>query len=199
MNLMRNAGRFGLVVLLVIVAFLLLQLGRKADAAYANRLRATASSDAAANVIPSAAAAWRQDLFFDGATAPPATLVRGWSAPEPGSGVWSNDRHAVLKLPPAPFPGAADVALTVEAFVAPSLPAQRVRVRVGARTLGEWRLTEGAPSTLHLQAPPELHAPDGSLTLQLDLPDAASPAKHVAGAMDVRLLAIKLRRVDVTG
>src|SRR5206468_2646759 len=40
MNLMRNAGRFGLVALLVIGAFLLLQLGRKADAAYANRLRA---------------------------------------------------------------------------------------------------------------------------------------------------------------
>lgn len=200
MSLQRFAARLGLVVLLLMTAFLLLELVRKADAAYANRIRAAASAAAAAGSLPSPAATWRQDLFFDGAAAPPASLVQGWSTPEPGSGVWSTGRHAVLKLPPAPFPSAADIGLTVEAFVAPpALPFQRVTVRAGARTLGEWRLTQGEATTLHLQAPADLRRPDGSLELQLDLPDADSPAKRLPGSMDARLLAIKLRRIDVSG
>lgn len=199
MSVQGFAARFGLVTLLVILAFLFLQLQRKAEAAYALRLRAAASAAAAADSLPSPAATWRQDLFFDGAAAPPAVLVRGWSAPEPGSGVWSTDRHAVLRLPPPPFPDASDVGLTVEAFVVPAQPVQRVTVRVGSRTLGEWRLTQGLATTLRLQAPAELRRADGSLVLQIDLPDAGSPAKRVPGAVDNRLLAIKLRRIDVSG
>jgi hypothetical protein len=192
MSLQRNAACLGLVAMVAVAAFLLLELMGKANAAYANQRRAAAAAPAPSQ------AAWTQAFHFDHAAVPQAVLGAGWSAPEPGAGVWSRDRRAVLRLPPPPVAGPAEVALTVEAYVVAARPLQRVVARAGDRTLGEWRLTSAAPTTLRFAAPPELRAGGGDLAVQLELPDADSP-KRVEGAMDARLLAIRLRRIDVAG
>jgi hypothetical protein len=189
MSLRRNAVRLGLIVLAVIAANLLLQLVRQAEAAYAAQRQARAAAP------PPTAAAWMQTFHFDHATAPQALLGAGWSTIEPGSGVWTNAPQAVLHLPPAPLAGPADVALEVDAFVAPKRPFQRMRARVGDRVLGEWRLTSAKTTTLRFALPAELRSGGD---VQLDLPDAASPLQ-VNGAMDSRRLAIKLHRVDIVG
>jgi len=196
MRLDRTAAGLGLVALVVIGGFMFLQLTRKAQAAYTNR---QVSAAAATDASPPASAGWRQVLFFDHGTAPAGALGEGWSTPEPGSGVWSNAQRTTLQLPPSPYPGSIDVALTVEPFVIPARPFQRVRARAGARTLGEWRLTSAGITTLHVGVPAELRGPAGDLQLQLDLPDAASPAKLMKDVMDTRLLAIRLHRIAITG
>lgn len=191
MSLQRIAAWAGLIVLVVVGGFLLLLLVRRADAAYANQLHAASAPP------PASAAAWAQAYHFDHAAAPRAVLGAGWSDPEPQAGVWSRDRQAVLRLP-VPLAGPAEVALTVDAFVAPGRPFQRVTARVGDRTLGEWRLTKVGTDTLRFAVPAELRGSGGDLEVQLALPDADSPAK-VQGSTDARLLAIKLHRIDVTG
>ena len=191
----RIAARLGLVVLLVVGGFLLQQLVRKADHAHASR-RAAPAAEAGA---PPDAAAWRQTLRLDRGAPPAGLLVSGWSAPEPGSGVWSSGPVAALRLPPTPVRDKAKVALLVEAFVAPTRPFQQVRVRAGTRTLGEWRLTSSAITPLEFSAPAELLGPAGELDLQIDLPDADSPSRHVKDSTDPRRLAIKLHRVEATG
>jgi hypothetical protein len=178
--------------LALLCAGLLLKLAREADRVHASLVARAAEAPADAAVAP-----WRVVLRFDQAKAPAALLRRGWSAPEFGSGAWSMAGLAVLQLPPSPARGPAVVVLSVEPFVAAAHPVQRVRVRAGARVLGEWRLT-GGTSRLAFQLPGELNGPDG-LELQIDLPDAASPARDVRGAMDARLLGVKLHAVELFG
>ena len=199
MNLHRNAARLGAVALVVLGGFIFLQLTRKAQTAYVSRRTPAALSASTAGSPASASAAWRQELFFDRASAPAAALVEGWSTLEPGEGVWSDAFRTTLLLPPSPYPGVVDVALTVQPYVAPARPFQRVTARIGAHTLGEWRLTKGGSTTLHILVPAALRGPAGDLRLQLDLPDAESPAKHAEGAVDPRMLAIKLQRITITG
>lgn len=199
MSLDRNAARLGAVALVVVAGFLLLQLKHKAEAAYANRQNAVALAASGAGSSLPAAAAWRQELFFDRGAAPASALIEGWSTPEPGAGVWSDAPRATLLLPPSPYPGVVDVALTVQPYVAPARPFQRITARVGAQMLGEWRLTKGGSTTLHIQVPAALRGPAGDLRLQLELPDAEAPAKHAEGAVDPRKLAIQLQRITITG
>jgi hypothetical protein len=126
-----------------------------------------------------------------------AILVRGWSEPESGSGVWSLGHEAVLRLPAPPTDADLDIAFTLEAFIKPGLPAQRVVVRSSGRTIAEWRLTTGGVQTLHATAPKTARAGHTDLELHFDLPDADSPARHVAGSNDGRELAIKLKKIEV--
>lgn len=190
MSLQQNVTRLGRIALVVIVSFLLLRLVHWADAAYATQRRAAESAPAPA------AAAWTQVYYFEHAAVPKAVLGDGWSIPEPQAGVWSSHRRAALRLPPASLAGPVEVALTVDAFIAPARPFQRVTARAGDRTLGEWRLKKAETTTLRFAVPAELRG--GALELQLELPDAESPAR-VLGVTDARLLGIKLRRIDVTG
>lgn len=192
MNLARNLGRLGVAGLVLLTVFMVLQLGHKASVAYARRNKPAAAA-------PTEAPAWRQSLYFDHATAPPGALVKGWSPPEPGSGAWSDGPLAILRLPAAPISGPAAAALKVEPFIAPGRPFQRVTARVGERTLGEWRLTKAEATTLYFQVPAELRDPAGEVTVQLDLPDSDSPARRVEGALDARLLGVKLHEITVTG
>jgi hypothetical protein len=197
MRFARTAGHVGLALLLGIGLFVLTQLVRKAGDAYAGRLHPPlASAGVAAPALPPAGS-WRLALFFDRNARGQAALGPGWSSIEPGSGVWSTANLAVVRLPPVPA-GPADVALQVEAFIAPTIPAQRVRAKAGRRTLGEWRIDEGGVTTLHFPLPEDVRGP-GGLELQLELPDADSPARRVAGASDVRRLAVKLHRLVVSG
>lgn len=189
MSLQRNVLRLGLIVLAVVVAYVLLQLVRQAEAAYG------AQREARLAAPPPTAAAWVQTFHFDHRAAPQAVLGAGWSTIEPGAGVWTNAKQAVLRLPPAPVAGPAEVTLEVGAFVAPKRPFQRVTARAGDRVLGEWRLTSAATATLRFALPTDLHSGG---EVQLELPDAASPLQ-LEGAMDPRRLAIKLYRIDIVG
>ena len=195
MRLARAAAAPILFALAAAGVFLVDQLADKANHAYAMRRKASAAE----LPPPGAMSAWSQTFYFDRAASPPGVLVAGWSTPEPGAGVWSDERAATLRLPPAPGPGAVEVALTVEAFLAPGRPFQRVRVSSGGRPLGDWRLAAAGPTTLRIAAPHALRAPSGDLTLNFELPDADTPSRLVEGSPDPRILAIKLQRVTVTG
>ena len=195
MTARRIVSGVGIAFLVLLTGFMVLQLVRKADAAEAAR-KSFAAAETAGRDLP-VAATWRLSLYFDRGQTYLSGLGSGWSLPEPGAGVWSSSKLAVLKLPPLP-PGAADVALQLEAFVAATHPVQRIRVRTGAQTLGEWRLDKGELTTLHLALPQGARPADG-LELQIDLPDADAPIHHVKGSTETRQLAIKLHRVLVTG
>jgi hypothetical protein len=194
-SLDRVAARLGLALLVVIAGYLLLQLTGRANTAYAARQRAGAAL--ATPPSPETAVAVLT-LRFDRMRAPDG-LVEGWSTPEPGSGVWSDGDHAVLKLPAPPSPGPAEISLSVSPLVAPGRPFQRVVIRAGARRLGDWRLAEAGPTTLKVVAPAEARAPDGAIALQIALPDAESPARLSPGSLDARRLAIKLHAVTIAG
>jgi hypothetical protein len=128
----------------------------------------------------------------------PKSLGYGWSEAEQGFGVWSLGRLAVVKLQAFPAAPSTDVALTLQAFIAPGHPVQKVRVRAGDRVLAEWSLTNTDVRTVHVLVPRGVQAPNGDFELQLDLPDAAQPAKAIAGSTDPRILAINLKTIEVS-
>jgi hypothetical protein len=135
-------------------------------------------------------------IFFDRETAP-CCLASGWNKPEAGSGAWSSGALAVLRLPPMRTRKPVDIGLTLEAFVAPGLPAQTVKLRAGERTLAEWRLTSAGATRVDAVLPGDLPGRADGLDLQLDLPNATSPAHSVAGSTDVRILAVKLKALEL--
>lgn len=196
MTLARVYGRAAIVVLLVIAAWWLLQLSRRADLAIYGHALTEAAGGAPADTLTSERQPSRLVLHLDrGIT--PAALVAGWSASERNDGVWSMGHRAELKLGGLPA-GAAQVTLTAEAFLPAGLPAQRVTVRAQGRTLSAWRLTTPGFRELALQVPADARAPNGDIVLQLDLPDADSPARRAPGATDGRVLAVKLKRVEAS-
>ena len=126
----------------------------------------------------------------------PSYLASGWSVPEP-KGIWSDGDQAIVGLP-APNPkGLVSVVLEVEAlgFSSPNRPIQRVDIIVNGATLAAWRVTSERYLTYSVAIPPRLIAPDQPLVVRLALPDAASPAETLPGAVDRRRLAIAVRRI----
>jgi len=127
----------------------------------------------------------------------PNCLVEGWSGAEPNFGVWSVGRRAVLKLGGLQ-PGPAEITLTLQPFVAPGRPAQRVGLSAHGRRLGDFSLTESSVRTLHVTVPAEVRPANGEVILELELPDAAAPAQHVAGSKDAREIAVNLKRIEAS-
>lgn len=196
MRLDRLTARAAIFALTALMAFLLLQLKNKAAIAHAARAPALPIGESAPSIALSSN--WRLSMDFD--RGPGKTgLADGWSEPEPGSGVWSLGRQAILTLPSAPSAGPLDVTMTVDPFIAPTRPLQRVRARIGSRTIGEWRLTKPGRTTLPLEVPADARAAGGDFQIVLELPDASAPAHTVEGATDPRQLAIKLSRIDISG
>lgn len=124
-------------------------------------------------------------------------LAQGWSGPEPGLGVWSLGHEARLDLPTPCAPGDLDLALTFQAFLAPGLPAQRVRIESGGARLADWRITTAAEQTRRIRVPAALRTTPGLLQLRLELPDADSPAHRSPDASDPRVIAIMLKTVEL--
>ena len=126
----------------------------------------------------------------------PSILARGWSVPEP-KGIWSDGAEATLAFA-APNPeGLVSVVMEVEAlgFSSPNRPIQHVEVIVNGATLARWRVTSERYLTYSVAIPPHLIAPNQPMVARLALPDAASPAETLPGAVDRRRLGIAVRRI----
>lgn len=175
-------------LLTVIAGCLLVQLSRRADQAVA---AAMAAETVAVVQTPSAVT-----LAFDRGPMR-ENLVHGWSEPEPGTGVWSNGREAVLKLPTPRAAGDLEAAFTVIPFLAPGLPLQQVDVRAGDRPLAAWRLTKPGEQTIRLAIPDNARTSGNEVELHLTFPDADRPSLRTPGSADGRTIAIKLKRVEI--
>ena len=131
---------------------------------------------------------------------PPANphLVSGWSAPE-ASGVWSQARTAVLRLPHPDV--AADGAMTVTLDALAYRPAghgpQRLVASVGSEQVGEVKLETSGYAPVKLTVPGRLLRRGEPVDLTLEMPDALSPASVDAASKDRRLLGVGLRSVTV--
>lgn len=163
--------------------------------------RAERTLPASAFVIAPAAAAEEGApviaLDFD-RPPPQGVLSRGWSEPEPGTGVWSVGQVSVIDLPAINRSGVHTLKVTLQPFVGPRLPAQRVRVSAGGHTLAERTLTAPDYQTLEIRLPEEVAASTTPLQLQFDLPDAKAPAIMTPGSTDTRVLAVRLRRIELS-
>lgn len=129
----------------------------------------------------------------------PANLARGWSVPEP-RGIWSDGPEATLAFP-APDPsGLVSVVLELEAlgFSSPNLDTQQVDVIVNDARLVGWRVTSERYLTYSVAIPPRLIVPKQPLVVRLALPNAASPAETIPGAVDHRRLGIGIRRITLS-
>ena len=133
---------------------------------------------------------------------PPANphLVSGWSAPE-ASGVWSEARRAVLRLPHPEVADGTALTVTLEAlsYRPKGRGPQRLQASVGAERVGEVTLETDGYAPVKLSVPGRLLRRGEPLDITLDLPDAVSPASVEAGSQDKRLLGIGLKSVTVGG
>lgn len=123
-------------------------------------------------------------------------LTSGWSEPEANSGVWSLGHEAVLTLP-APSGDDLDLTFDVFPFITRGLPTQRVVVQAGGAPIGQWRLASSQLHSLHARLPKSLRTSPTDIELRFELPDADAPARRVAGSSDIRLIAIKLKKVEI--
>jgi hypothetical protein len=191
----RLAARAGGLFLVLLAAFVMAELARRAGGAYHRR-----DTAAAATIQPSdAQAVTALTIRYDRQSAPEG-LAQGWSIHEPGAGVWSDGKLAVLTLPAVARDRNVDLAVTLIPFVdPPKAPAQNVTVRAGARALAQLRLTTADQTTFHVAVPREARKADGTIELSFELPDAARPADLIAGSIEKRVIAIKLIRIALTG
>ncbi len=123
-----------------------------------------------------------------------AHRVSGWSEQE-DERVWAIGPSSVLLLPP--LDPATDWSLEIHASPLthpPSLPAQRLTLRMGEAVLLEESLTKRA--CLRALLPKELFAPGQPLSLVLDHPDYATPSE-IGMNTDMRPLAVSFRLIRV--
>jgi hypothetical protein len=185
--------RWGGAAMLVTVALLLLaQLSSRADRSVQAAVGMMTERENAAVIRTASSVTIQFDQLRHS-----DSLMRGWSDPEPGAGVWSDGHEAVLKLPTPMVGGNLDVAIKAQPFLAAGLPAQRVKVSVGGTEVTTWRLRTGESQTLHAAIPRTARTDLAEIELQLGLPDADTPARLSPGSTDARLLAIMVRRIDV--
>jgi hypothetical protein len=189
------AGRLVFWTMAALTVGYILQLGDRANGAMRAELAAARSGDAPADQLTTEHQGSRLVIHLDRAVSPKA-LAEGWSGPEPRSGTWSVGKYAVLRIAGAPA-GPAEVAVTLQPFIPPDRPLQRVTVRAEQRVLGQWRLTDNQVRRLNFAVPAEARDAQGDLVLAFDLPDADSPARRVSGSLDGRVIAIKLITVEV--
>ena len=186
----RVAGAVLFCVIITLMADHLWQVSRRADKVLdASRQRPAAVGPPA----PGATAQLVIPLTL-GQSVP--ALASGWSGPEPGLGVWSEKALATVRLTGLPA-GETQVTMMMRPFLPPARPEQHVIVRAGGRTLAQRRLTENKLQPLRVIVPADARAANGDVVLQLDLPDAGSPARWTPPSHDQRRLAVQLTRIDI--
>ncbi|WP_339453418.1 DUF6311 domain-containing protein [Pseudomonas sp. EA_5y_Pfl2_R50] len=123
-------------------------------------------------------------------------LLKGWSTPEPW-GTWSEGKDAEIALRVAPE--ARLIVMDALAFVMPPNLNQRVIVSINGIQVLSTRLTQVQGNQLHIPitaAARETLGGDGSLTLQLHLPDAVS-AQQLGLNDDPRVMGLGLKTLTV--
>lgn len=121
------------------------------------------------------------------------TLGLGWSNPEK-TFIWSNGSHSILYFSFPPPAKDIQVQLEIMPFISKGkLMRQRVTIFANGVDLGmhEIKKTE----IISLEVPQDLVA-DGVLTLELELPDNASP-ESLGMSVDARNLAVALISADI--
>jgi hypothetical protein len=109
-------------------------------------------------------------------------MGEGWRV-EPNNLSWTIGNHAELKLPLPEFSGQWSFRATVKPYLAPGkLERQRLVLSVGGRIVGEWSLDNNTFTTLDWSIPGDWADGESGLTLEFELPDAASPRQLGAGA-----------------
>ena len=118
-----------------------------------------------------------QPVSLAKATATPPYFRSGWSAKEP-AGIWSDGGSASLMLHVDGGAKPLTVSLDAMAFLAHADSAQTVVVRSGQTHLVDLRYDKSSPSGVREIKIPAAVVHDGNLELDLDFPDARSPAEQ---------------------
>src|SRR6185437_8286307 len=125
----------------------------------------------------------------------PKYFLSGWSGLEP-TGVWSEGSHAVIAAPLEHASGPVTLTFSGEAFLPNPRWVQHVNVSVGGRRLATWTFdarSGGGPRSVTIPAA-LIH--DGRVKVDLELPDATSPAAQRLSA-DARVLAYFVKSFSV--
>jgi hypothetical protein len=118
----------------------------------------------------------------------------GWSDPE-SEFTWTNGKNAELLLP-ITIEKTKNLKLIVSAFpfiYGDGLKQQLVTVRSDGAELGRWAIDRDGEYAVDI--PPE-HIKDGILSIEFEIPNAASPAS-LGLSEDTRLLGMAVRRIRV--
>ena len=133
-----------------------------------------------------------RQMRFGAGLADLSLLGAGWSAPEPDQ-VWTDGPEAVLHLGGALHPADHLLTLTAGALITPGHSCQRSLLRLGGQPVASLLLRSGDSAAHQIVVPAELiSATPGPATLQVDLPDAISPAALGLSA-DSRMLGLRLQ------
>jgi hypothetical protein len=125
-------------------------------------------------------------------------LPTGWSASEP-DGRWTVGPVARVSIPlPSGHAPSIHVSMDFLAFVNKQHPQQRINVRIGDQNIAQWTIDKAERQVRTFDIPvAHLGANEQSLTVDFELPDAASP-EELAISADTRKLAIKVKSLKIT-
>jgi hypothetical protein len=120
-----------------------------------------------------------QTVSLANAAAAPPYFKSGWSGKEP-TAIWSDGDRATLALHADKVKAGEPLTVSIDgqAFLAHPDSAQTVIVRSGGRALATWRYDKAAPAGVRKVKVPADLVHNGDLELELDFPDAVSPAQQ---------------------
>jgi hypothetical protein len=142
----------------------------------------------------------QQDIFgkiihFDGSYEAEPFKVSGWSATEKNF-TWTMGKAAVLALPVPPNSGALRLRMLASAYAhPPQINSQPVEVYANGQKITDWDVTSAVWNSADI--PQEIANKSATLTVQLRIPKAASPAEFSATG-DERVLGICCHEMKLT-
>jgi hypothetical protein len=134
-------------------------------------------------------------IHFDGSHEADPYKVSGWS-PTEAKFTWTVGKAAVLALPVPPDSGALRLRMYVSAYThPPELTSQPVEVYVNGQKIADWDVA--APAQNIAEIPREIASKATTITVQLRMPKAVSPAEFSAKG-DERVLGICCNELELT-
>ena len=134
-------------------------------------------------------------IHFDESHEAEPYKLSGWSGTEKDS-TWTEGKAAVLALPLPPNSGAVRLRMLVAAYAhPPELNSQPVEVYANGQKVADWDVTTMVNNVADI--PSEIAGKATTLTIQLRILKAASPAEFAAKA-DERVLGICCHEMELT-